>query len=119
MLEEIFTTQGRLNRLPYLKYFFGLLFASAFLNFMVSFVVVFLTGDPESTLLYILSLIVTVPFTVGSIMCAIRRLHDLDRSGWLFLLALIPILNLFLEIYLFCFRGTRGVNKYGADPLEV
>ena len=105
MLEEIFTTQGRLNRLPYLKYFFGLLFASAFLNFMVSFVVVFLTGNPESTLLYILSLIVTV--------------HDLNRSGWFFLLALIPILNLFLEIYLFCFRGTRGVNKYGADPLEV
>ena len=118
MLEKIFTTQGRLNRLPYLKYIFGLTFVSFILNFILSFVFTLLTGDPESTLLKILSFIVTVPLSVGSIMVAIRRLHDLNRSGWFMIAAFVPIVNVILGIYMLFFKGTPGPNKYGADPLE-
>ncbi|MNL84287.1 Inner membrane protein YhaI [compost metagenome] len=40
---------------------------------------------------------------------AIRRMHDVDKSGWHIL---IPFYNL----YLFCKEGTAGMNQYGADP---
>ena len=118
MTEKIFTTKGRLNRLRYLKYIIGFSFASMVLNFIVGFVAALLTGSTESTLMYIMSTIVTLPLTIGAIMAAIRRLHDLNRSGWFLLLTLVPIVNFIFGIYILCFRGTKGANKYGEDPLE-
>ena len=47
---------------------------------------------------------------------AIRRLHDKDKSGWWYLLALVPIANILLLVW-FCQKGTEGDNRFGADPL--
>lgn len=47
---------------------------------------------------------------------AIRRLHDLDRSGWWTLLVLTGIGAILLIIW-FCMRGTAGKNRFGPDPL--
>ena len=44
----------------------------------------------------------------------IRRLHDLEQSGWLILIMLVPIANLGLSIYLLCFAGSPNNNRYGA-----
>lgn len=118
MLEKIYTTQGRLNRLPYIKYVVVLTIISFILNFIATSVAALLTGNAEGTLAHILSVVVTLPLSVGSIMIAIRRLHDLNRSGWFLLAVIIPILNVILGIYMLCFKGTDGANKYGADPLE-
>jgi uncharacterized membrane protein YhaH (DUF805 family) len=48
---------------------------------------------------------------------AIRRLHDLDRSGWWVLLALIPLVGAIVLLVWFCSRGTEGQNRFGPDPL--
>ncbi len=40
---------------------------------------------------------------------AIRRMHDVDKSGWFIL---IPIYNLILLVT----PGTVGPNEYGPDP---
>ena len=119
MLAEIFTTQGRLNRLSYLKYIIVLSLASFVVSFIIGFIGALLTGDADSTFVNILALIVTFPFTVGAIMAAIRRLHDLNRSGWFMFAAIIPLLNLVLGIYLLFFKGTEGYNQYGEDPLAI
>lgn len=39
----------------------------------------------------------------------IRRMHDLDKSGWF---SLIPIYNLVLAST----DGTKGPNRFGPDP---
>ena len=46
----------------------------------------------------------------------VRRLHDLNRPGWHFLLLGIPIYNLYLWFLLLCRGGTVGGNAYGPDP---
>lgn len=43
----------------------------------------------------------------------VRRLHDMNRSGWLMLLFLFPLLNVFMGFYLLLGSGTRGINNYG------
>jgi len=48
---------------------------------------------------------------------SVRRLHDMDRSGWWVLLGLIPLIGGIILIVWFCMRGTVGVNRYGDDPL--
>ncbi|WP_291354154.1 DUF805 domain-containing protein [Acinetobacter sp. UBA3106] len=43
----------------------------------------------------------------------VRRLHDLNRSGWLILLFLLPLMNIFMGLYLLLGSGTPGINNYG------
>jgi uncharacterized membrane protein YhaH (DUF805 family) len=62
-----------------------------------------------------LQLIVTLGTLIPSIACAVRRLHDQDKSGWLALLGLIPLVNLVLLVFMFL-EGTKGSNQYGPDP---
>jgi uncharacterized membrane protein YhaH (DUF805 family) len=48
-----------------------------------------------------------------------RRLHDLDKSGWWLLLALIPLLGALVLLFFFVQRGTVGDNRFGPDPLAA
>ena len=50
---------------------------------------------------------------------AVRRLHDLDRTGWWLLLVFIPLVGAIVLIVWFCTIGTRGYNRFGPDPLGV
>jgi len=54
-----------------------------------------------------------------SIAVAIRRLHDLDRTGWWILIGLIPLIGWIILIIWYCSRGTVGPNRFGADPLAA
>ena len=46
----------------------------------------------------------------------VKRLHDVDKSGWLVVLLLIPIVNFILGLYMLFADGTVGPNRYGNDP---
>lgn len=55
---------------------------------------------------------------VPSISVAVRRLHDVDRSGWWYWLFLIPLIGWAVLIYWYITKGTDGGNEYGEDPLQ-
>ncbi|MBK5962427.1 DUF805 domain-containing protein [Rhodoplanes elegans] len=46
----------------------------------------------------------------------VRRLHDIDRTGWWMLLVITLIGGLVLLVF-FVMRGTPGPNRFGPDPL--
>jgi len=47
---------------------------------------------------------------------SIRRLHDTDRSGWWLLIGLIPFIGAIVLLIFFVSGGTKGDNRFGADP---
>jgi uncharacterized membrane protein YhaH (DUF805 family) len=53
---------------------------------------------------------------IPSLAVSIRRLHDIDKSGWFFLLALIPLIGSIILLVFFCTDGTSGPNRFGPDP---
>lgn len=53
---------------------------------------------------------------VPSLAVGARRLHDTNKSGWLQLLGLIPILGWIYLIYVCAQPGDLGDNPYGAPP---
>lgn len=62
---------------------------------------------------------------VASFAVTIRRFHDLNLSGWVYLpfliVGMIPLLNVLSFIGLIvmmCLKGTSGANKYGDDPTQ-
>jgi len=46
----------------------------------------------------------------------VRRLHDVGKSGWFYLVAFIPFIGGIWILILFCTEGNRGPNQYGPDP---
>lgn len=70
-------------------------------------------GQQVSILGALFSLAVFLP----SIAVGVRRLHDLDKSGWWYLLILIPLLGALILIFFFVQKGTTGPNRFGEDPL--
>lgn len=46
----------------------------------------------------------------------VRRLHDLNKSGWYLLLIFLPIIGWIWLFVLTVTNGDQGPNKYGADP---
>ena len=53
---------------------------------------------------------------VPSLAAGSRRLHDTGKSGWLQLLALIPVVGWIVLIYLTAQPGQPGTNEHGAPP---
>ena len=89
---------GRARRAEYWQFFL--------INVIISFVLGFLAGMIKMPwLATIYSLAVLVP----GIAVAIRRMHDVGKSGWF---VLIPIYNIILAAT----EGQRGPNEYGEDP---
>lgn len=46
----------------------------------------------------------------------IRRLHDIDKSGWWILISFVPIIGGIWLLVLFCMAGTPGANRFGPAP---
>ena len=66
----------------------------------------------------IVSLLVSLALLLPGLSVSIRRLHDLDRTGWWLLLMLTGI-SIILLIVWYCMKGTTGPNRFGSDPLAA
>lgn len=60
----------------------------------------------------IYALIVFIP----GLALTVRRLHDINKSGWMIFISLIPLIGGIWMLVLVCTEGTRGDNQYGPDP---
>ncbi|MBW7843823.1 MAG: DUF805 domain-containing protein [Ignavibacterium sp.] len=63
--------------------------------------------------LYLLAMI------IPSLAVAVRRLHDVGKSGWMILISLIPIIGAIWLLVLMVTDGNPGENQYGPNPKEV
>lgn len=64
-------------------------------------------------LLTILFLLATF---IPGLAVSVRRLHDVGKSGWMLLIALVPLIGAIYLIYQYVQPGTTGPNAYGPDP---
>lgn len=53
-----------------------------------------------------------------SIAVSVRRLHDTGKSGWMYLLNLIPYIGSLILLVLYCFDSKED-NQYGPNPKNV
>lgn len=53
---------------------------------------------------------------VPSLAVVVRRLHDVGKSGWFYLIGLIPLIGPIWIFVLLVTEGDTGPNQYGPDP---
>jgi uncharacterized membrane protein YhaH (DUF805 family) len=61
--------------------------------------------------------IFAIAVLLPTIAVQVRRLHDLDRTGWWILLHFVPLVGAIVLIIWYCMRGREGPNRFGPDPL--
>jgi len=61
----------------------------------------------------VLALIYALAVLVPSIAVGIRRLHDIDRSGWWLLIGLVPLVGGIVLLVFAVLPGTQGNNRFG------
>ena len=53
---------------------------------------------------------------IAGLSLSVRRLHDIDRSGW-WNLIIFTIIGIVVLLYWACKKGDEGENRFGADTL--
>lgn len=60
---------------------------------------------------------VYIGFLLPLIALQVRRLHDINRTGWWILISIVPFVGAILLLVFYCTKGTEGDNRFGFDPL--
>ena len=105
--KKYFVLKGRASRSEYWYfYLFSLIL------YVIPF---FLGGENADLFIGLLFLILTIPgFTVS-----VRRLHDIDKSGWYVFIYLIPFIGGLIMLVMCATVGTQGKNQFGEYPLQL
>lgn len=112
-LTHFFKTTGRASRSEYWWYYLFVIIITGAIG-AFSGVIIHATGA-RGFFSFILDAIGFL-LCVSVICTCIRRLHDIDKSGWNICWGLIPVLGSIYLIYLNLKPSQVGSNKYGAQP---
>jgi type IV pilus assembly protein PilA len=105
---KIFSAAGRLGRLRYIGYTFGL----TILIFILIAIASGLAALADPAAAVTVAGIGYVALIVVQVLLTIQRSHDMNVTGWLSLISLVP-----LAFLVFWFvPGTPGENNYGKPP---
>ncbi|MDL2281069.1 DUF805 domain-containing protein [Selenomonadales bacterium OttesenSCG-928-I06] len=109
--------EGRLNRKPYV-------IKSLVLWVVIATIYMVITAYKGLDGMALANLL-TLPLLIVAVSLTVRRLHDLNFSGWWALLLIVfsasPVIQYVvfgMLGVLFVMKGTIGNNLYGKDPLE-
>jgi uncharacterized membrane protein YhaH (DUF805 family) len=70
----------------------------------------------ESTAWSVLAAIVSLLLLLPGLAVFVRRLHDTGRSGWWWLIVLVPLVGAIVLIVFLAQEGDPGPNQYGPSP---
>jgi len=96
---DILNPNGRFSRIPYVL----ILFVAN----IIMFPLFYLLQDAWFILIFIQIFVSYVAIIAG-----IRRLHDLNKSGWHLLLLLVPFVNFIFLLYLLLAPGEKQGNRW-------
>ena len=66
-----------------------------------------------------ISAIIVLLLFVPAISVSVRRLHDIDKSGWFVLISVIPFIGWVILAIMLIGKGTEGKNQFGEYPLSL
>ncbi len=104
-IDNVMNFNGRASRSAYWWYYLATL--------IVVIVLEIFSAVIGSTALSLLISLVVLVVSLSGLSVGVRRMHDTDKSGWMLLLGLIPIIGPIIVIVFLCLPGTPGPNRFG------
>lgn len=121
--ETLFSIKGRLRRFTFYKRLFFILilpWSTLFISFFALYVVEDRLMQDKSTLIFVRLLSVYTIFATSLLVIQIiKRLHDIDLSGFYLCFYILPIANIVITILILFCDSQPGVNKWGPNPKGI
>ena len=105
VLKKYATFSGRASRSEYWM----------FLLFNMIFAIVAMVLDDVAGTMGIIYIVYILGTFLPALGVGVRRLHDTNRSGWMILISLIPLIGIIVIVWM-CQDSDAGDNQYGANP---
>lgn len=116
VLRQYVDFKGRARRAEYWNF----VLISFLISIALSLIDVFAFGiNPMAGESGLLSNLYSLAIILPSLGVTVRRLHDVGKSGWFILIALIPIIGLIWLLILFFTDSKPDENKWGPSPKAV
>ncbi|MBT8260230.1 MAG: DUF805 domain-containing protein [Flavobacteriaceae bacterium] len=77
---------------------------------------IFLMLQMDSSIGIVLYFIYALAILIPGLAVVVRRLHDINKSGWMILVSFIPFIGGIWLLVLMVTEGDAGSNQYGPDP---
>ncbi|MDR2146619.1 MAG: DUF805 domain-containing protein [Tannerella sp.] len=110
--------KGRARRAEFWNFALAtlILFAVLFTLFIIGITakINFLTN-----IIAILESLAALALIVPIFSVSVRRLHDINKSGWNYFVTFIPFVGSIILLVWFFTEGNRGANQYGEDPKNL
>jgi len=103
---------GRARRQEYWMFVLFNIIASTILKFIAG-ALISMTG---LAVLAIIPLLYSLAVLIPGFAVLIRRLHDIGKSGWWWLIAFIPLFGWIVLLVFLCLDSQPGDNQYGPNP---
>lgn len=108
-IKKYIVTSGRASRKEYWMF---VLF-NVIIMFFVSLIDSFLGSPTNKSGDGILSRVYEVFIFLPTVAITVRRLHDIGKSGWWFLISIIPVIGWIVMLVYTLRVGDSGNNEYG------
>ena len=109
VLSQYANFNGRARRSEYWYYILAYAIISAVFSALAQY----------SSIFSILSAVVGLGLLCPTLAVAVRRLHDIGKSGWYYLFCLIPLAGTIILLIWFAKDSEPGDNMYGPNPKGV
>ena len=114
MWKNYFNFQDRTTRKDY--------WMSVLINFLISLVLGFFSGlftnfpiIGKLNIMDLISYIYFILILIPGLAQSVRRMHDVNKSGWYLLMDIIPIIGWILVLVAMCSPSVTEDNKYGVQ----
>ena len=112
-LKNFFNFRDRASRSEY--WYFQLVFTIVSIPLFI-----YEDSSNDTHLIYSgISAIIVLLLFVPAISVSIRRLHDIDKSGWFVFISVIPFFGWVILAVMLIGKGTEGKNQFGKYPLSL
>jgi uncharacterized membrane protein YhaH (DUF805 family) len=110
--KKFFNFKDRASRSEY--WYFQLVFAIVSLPLFI-----YEDSSNDTHLIYTgISAIIVLILFIPAISVSVRRLHDINKSGWFVIISVIPYIGWIILAIMLIGKGTLGKNKFGKYPLK-
>lgn len=107
----VYSPSGRMGRVSYIAW--SSLAYIVFILAMFLGLMIFGQEDSGPDAFWGVYGVLLIPFAVIFTIFGIRRLHDMDRSGWQYIMVIIPLVNIYITLVMLLQAGTPGENSFG------
>jgi len=107
---------GRASRSEYWWFYLFNLILSGVITIVFAILAALFHSTVPATIGYFVNFAVALALLLPTLGLWFRRLHDTGRSGWWWLISLIPFVGVIIMIVFLCKESQPETNKYGEMP---